>query len=96
MLLTLTFYVSFSDPNVNFSENLQGESYIMIEAKVLSRSFTYNGVKLPDPDPRMTPDEVKTIYSHQYPELATAAITGPEASGEQLQYSFVRAIGTKG
>jgi PRTRC genetic system protein C len=43
----------------------------MIDAKVLSRSFTYNGVKLPDPDPRMTPEEVKAIYSHQYPELAT-------------------------
>lgn len=68
----------------------------MIETKALPRSFTYNGVKLPDPDPRMTPEEVKTLYGHQYPELATAAITGPEASGEQLQYSFVRAIGTKG
>jgi PRTRC genetic system protein C len=68
----------------------------MIDAKVLSRSFTYNGVKLPDPDPRMTPEEVKAAYSHQYPELATAAITGPEAGGEQLVYSFVRAIGTKG
>lgn len=68
----------------------------MIETKVLSRSFTYNGVKLPDPDPRITPEEVKIIYSHQYPELATAAITGPEASREHLQYSFVRAIGTKG
>ena len=43
-----------------------------------------------------SPEEIRTIYSHQYPELATAAITGPEASGEQLQYSFVRAIGTKG
>jgi PRTRC genetic system protein C len=68
----------------------------MIDAKALSRSFTYNGVKLPDPDPRMTPEEVKIIYSHQYPELATAAITGPEAARDQLQYSFVRAIGTKG
>jgi PRTRC genetic system protein C len=68
----------------------------MIEANVMSRSFTYNGVKLPDPDPRMTPDEVKNIYSNQYPELATAAISGPEASGDHLQYSFVRAIGTKG
>jgi PRTRC genetic system protein C len=38
----------------------------MIDAKVLSRSFTYNGVKLPDPDPRMTPEEVNNIYSHQY------------------------------
>ncbi|MFZ0278131.1 MAG: PRTRC system protein C [Candidatus Sulfotelmatobacter sp.] len=33
----------------------------------------------------MTPEEVKTIYSNQYPELATAATTGPAASGEQLQ-----------
>lgn len=68
----------------------------MIDAKVLSRDFSYNGMKLPDPDPRMTPDEVKNLYSHQYPELATAAITGPETSGEHLLYSFVRAIGTKG
>ncbi|HKV78816.1 MAG TPA: PRTRC system protein C [Candidatus Sulfotelmatobacter sp.] len=68
----------------------------MIDAKPLSRSFTYNGVKLPDPDAKMTLEEVKNLYSHQYPELATAAITGPEATGEQLLYSFVRAIGTKG
>lgn len=33
----------------------------MIEAKALFRIFTYNGVKLPDPDPRMTPEEVKTL-----------------------------------
>jgi len=68
----------------------------MIDAKVLARSFSYNGLKLPDPDPKMAPEDVKAVYSHQYPELATAAITGPEASGEQLVYSFVRAIGTKG
>jgi PRTRC genetic system protein C len=68
----------------------------MIEAKVMSRNFTYKGVKLPDPDPRMTPEEVKNLYSNQYPELASAAITGPETSGDHLQYSFVRAIGTKG
>jgi len=68
----------------------------MIDANALPRSFTYNGVRLPDPDPRMTPEEVKSMYSHQYPELATAAITGPEASGDHLQYNFVRAIGTKG
>jgi PRTRC genetic system protein C len=46
--------------------------------------------------PRSDDFSVRTIYSHQYPELATAAITGPEATGEHLQYSFVRAIGTKG
>lgn len=42
-------------------------------------------MKLPDPDPRMTPEEVKAIYSHQYPELTTAAIPGPEAAGDHLQ-----------
>ena len=68
----------------------------MIDAKALSRSFTYNGVKLPYPDPRITPEEVKTIYSHQYPELATAAVTGPRIVEDHLRYSFVRAIGTKG
>ena len=68
----------------------------MFKAKPLDRSFTYNGVKLPDPDPRMSAEEVKSLYSHQYPELATAAITGPEASADHLVYSFVRAIGTKG
>ncbi|HKE55450.1 MAG TPA: PRTRC system protein C [Pyrinomonadaceae bacterium] len=68
----------------------------MIDARVLPRSFTYNGVKLPDPDPRMTPEEVKSAYTHQYPELATVVITGPEASADHLLYSFVRAIGTKG
>ena len=68
----------------------------MIDAKALSRSFTYNGVKLPDLDPRITLEEVKTFYSHQYPEVATAAVTGPEIVEEHLRYSFVRAIGTKG
>jgi PRTRC genetic system protein C len=68
----------------------------MIDGKVLSRCFSYNGLKLPDPDPRMTPEEVKKVYGNQYPELATAVITGPEAAGDHLQYSFVRAIGTKG
>jgi PRTRC genetic system protein C len=90
-------FVTFCGGNCQlFCQPTRGKGYIMIDAKVLSRSFTYNGVKLPDPDPRMTPEEVKTIYSHQYPELATAAITGPEASGEHLQYCFLRAIGTKG
>ncbi len=68
----------------------------MIDTRILARNFMYNGVKLPDPDPRMTPEEVKAVYSHQYPELTTAAITGPKAAGDHLQYNFVRAIGTKG
>ena len=68
----------------------------MIEVTTLSREFTYNGVKLPDPNPNMTLEEVRAVYTNQYPDLATAIITGPEADGGKLRYSFVRAIGTKG
>jgi hypothetical protein len=33
---------------------------------------------------------------HQYPDIATASITGPEAVGDKLRYQFTRAIGSKG
>jgi PRTRC genetic system protein C len=63
----------------------------MIELTTLSREFTYNGVKLPDPNPSMTLEEVRAVYTNQYPDLATAPITGPETSDGKLRYSFVRA-----
>ena len=31
-----------------------------------------------------------------YPEIATASVSGPEATGSVLRYTFSRAIGTKG
>ena len=62
----------------------------------VTREFTYNGLKLPDPNPKLSADEVKAVYAAQYPELATAAINGPEAVGDKLRYDFVRAIGSKG
>ncbi len=68
----------------------------MIETTPLVREFTYNGVKLPDPNPGMALEQVRAIYANQYSDLATATITGPEAASGKLRYSFVRAIGTKG
>ena len=68
----------------------------MIESTTLVREFTHNGVKLPDPNPGMALEQGRAIYANQYPDLATATITGPEADGEKLRYGFVRAIGTKG
>jgi PRTRC genetic system protein C len=32
----------------------------------------------------------------QFPEIATASVSGPEATGSALRYTFSRAIGTKG
>ncbi len=61
----------------------------------LARTFEYNGASLNDPDPRMSTEQVKDFYSAAYPELATAAVEGPEERNGKLHYSFRRAVGTK-
>ena len=68
----------------------------MLQATPLKRSFAFLGVKLPDPNPKLSAEEVRSFYSAQYPDLATAAIIGPEAVGDKLVFRFERAIGTKG
>ncbi len=68
----------------------------MLQARPLKREFIYMGLKLADPNPKLTVEEVRSFYSGQYPDLATAAVTGPEAVGDKLLFSFQRAIGTKG
>jgi PRTRC genetic system protein C len=67
-----------------------------MEGRPLSRHFEFNGVRLPDVDPKLSPEEIRTLYSHEFPDIATASITAPEAVGDKLVYRFTRAIGTKG
>ena len=62
----------------------------------MSRIFHFNGIRLPDPNPDMTVEEVKAMYAAQYPELTTAVVNGPEAVGDKMRYTFERAIGSKG
>jgi PRTRC genetic system protein C len=44
----------------------------------------------------MTVEQVRGVFATQYPEIATAALTGPETVGDKCVYRFERAIGTKG
>ena len=67
-----------------------------VQAQKITRSFSYASVTLPDPGEHMTPEEVRDLYSATYPELATASVEGPETKGDQLVYSFRKAVGTKG
>ncbi|AOY97743.1 carbamoylphosphate synthase large subunit (plasmid) [Cupriavidus sp. USMAA2-4] len=62
----------------------------------LLREFTYNGMTLLDPGPAFAPDQVRDMYTAQYPELTTAAVEGPEHTGDKARYKFVRAAGAKG
>jgi PRTRC genetic system protein C len=88
--------VTFSDSNVNNHEILQRRFGTLMESHPLSRHFEFNGPRLPDIDPNLRPDEIRILYSHQYPDIATASITGPQAVGDKLVYRFTRAIGSKG
>ena len=67
-----------------------------MQASVVAREFSFNGVKIPDPDKSLSPEEVRSVLATLYPDIATASITGPEAVGDKLRYNFVRAIGAKG
>ena len=61
-----------------------------MQASVISREFTWNGVKIPDPGRHLSPEEVRAVLATMYPDIATATITGPEAVGEQISLSFRR------
>ncbi|MGA3133597.1 MAG: PRTRC system protein C [Terracidiphilus sp.] len=67
-----------------------------LEAQVLLREFNYNGVRIPDPAPQMSVEQVRDLLTPTYPEIATATLTGPEDTGTTLRYTFSRAIGSKG
>lgn len=61
------------------------------------RVFHFNGANLTDPDPGMSPEEVKKMYaSSSYPALTNASVTGPETKGGKQVYTFKAAVGTKG
>ena len=88
--------VKYSDTNVTNPENLQGRSRTLMESHELSRYFEFNGVRLPDINSKLSVEEIRAAYAHQFPDIATATITGPEAVGDKLRYLFSRAIGVKG
>lgn len=99
--LILRFCVTYSDTTVNNSEILQqqeggGTFDMALTVTKMTRVFQFNGIRLPDPNPEMSVDNVKALYSAQYPELTTAVVNGPEAVGDKMRYTFDRAIGSKG
>ena len=67
-----------------------------LQAQILLREFNYNGVRIPDPSPQMSVEQVRDLLTPQFPEIATATLTGPEDTGTTLRDSFSRAIGSKG
>jgi len=67
-----------------------------LETRSLERAFRYNSVDLADPGAQYSAEEVRDLYTATYPELANAAIEGPEEKDGKLVYTFRRPVGTKG
>jgi PRTRC genetic system protein C len=63
----------------------------------MRREFYFAGLKFPDPsNGQMTLEDVRGVLALQYPEIATATISGPEPVGDTMRYTFERYIGSKG
>lgn len=67
-----------------------------IKTEALIREFRYNGVNLPDPNPEATPEAVRDLLAATHPDIATAALDGPEITGNKQVYTFIKSVGTKG
>jgi len=62
----------------------------------LVRSFNYNGMALQDPGQNLSVEEVRDIFSIQFPQIISAAIEGPERKGNKMVYTIRKAVGSKG
>lgn len=62
----------------------------------VNRLFVYSGITLPDPDPSLSPEQVKEYYMAIYPELVNASVEGGDFDGTSQNFSFRRGTGTKG
>jgi PRTRC genetic system protein C len=67
-----------------------------LQSQALTRKFKYNGMRLNDPSPEKTVDQVKSFFALQYPELLNSEVEGPVTKSGEMTYTFVRAAGSKG
>ena len=61
----------------------------------MARLFIYDGREFPDPDPKVSVEDVRRQLSEYFPEL-TNADTREEKRGDDTVYTFSKRIGTKG
>lgn len=70
--------------------------------KTLKRVFLFEDkdgkmtVRLTDPNPKLTPEEVLDHYSGQYPTLANALVLPGEVKGDIMEFEVKDNFGTKG
>jgi len=61
----------------------------------MARIFVYDNREFPDPDPNMSPEEVRQSMTNFFPELANAD-TQQSKRGDDDIFEFKKRVGTKG
>ena len=61
----------------------------------MAKKFVYDGREFPDPDPNLSPYEVRQMMTDFFPELANAEVREHKRDEDTL-YELVRRVGTKG
>jgi PRTRC genetic system protein C len=54
----------------------------------LTREFLMGSVRLPDPNPTLSPEEVRDLYAASYRHLADCIVESPQVIGDRLQIVF--------
>ncbi len=64
----------------------------------MKRLFVFGSKKLADPNPNMSPEQVKQFYATDHPELLTAGIGSPkeDLKAGTVTYEFITNYGRKG
>ena len=61
------------------------------------RRFVFNGMVLPDPDPKMTPQKVAEFHSLLHAELTNVTVKGPVKTADGFdEYTFKAQVGQFG
>ena len=66
--------------------------------RALKRVFKFDGKPLEDPNPKSTPEQVKTFYAPSHPELLNAGIGSPvtDLQAGTITIEFIKSFGRKG
>jgi PRTRC genetic system protein C len=71
-----------------------------MQTTLLKRVFccTIDGeqLRLTDPNPAWSLNEVKEFYAHTHAQLLSAKVQGPTFSGDCKEYTFTTKLGNKG
>lgn len=66
-----------------------------MKVETMERVFKYMGKTLKDPNPNLTPEALQSVFSLQYPEIASAHYDR-EIVGNKEIITYQQALGKKG